>query len=131
MTDESPMHLIRRIMVRQAIRNHKQSVGIGTIIMPINNDESYIFHGTIATVQNSYNPNFFGAFLRLENFLLEVGNEKANVDVLITLPEVNEEYLIRDILVRFNSAKNYRGKDLKKFVSRVPKAIADAWNEEN
>jgi len=118
-------------MVIQSIRTHDQGYHRGTISMPIENGQKYTFTGAIETIQSTFNFDIFSANLHFENFYLEIGKENAYVDFLIHLPEVNKDYLIRPELVFFNSAKKFKGKDFKKFVSKIPKVVADLWNKEN
>jgi hypothetical protein len=128
MTKESPMQRLRRIMVIQCIRTHDQGYHLGTVSMPMENGQKYIFTGAIETIQSTFNFNIFSANLHFENFYLEIGKESALVNFLIHLPEVNKDYLIRPELVSFNSSEKFKGKDLKKFVAKIPKVVSDLWN---
>lgn len=85
----------------------------------------------IQTVQNTLNFNIFGANIRLENYRVQRSDETAIVDVFIILLQVSTDKTLSNISesqVRLNKVSNYKGEDIRKFVSQIPKIIAEDWS---
>ncbi|MDR4490050.1 MAG: hypothetical protein R2685_04005 [Candidatus Nitrosocosmicus sp.] len=83
----------------------------------------------IITVQNTLNPDVFSVIIRFQNLLLRNHDESGQVDILIVIPQYNQNILISPNLINVNAFDSYRGNDIENFVARIPELVVRLWNE--
>lgn len=123
--------ILRGIIVQEAREIEKSKQQHGSVLITLlntSNGQPFSVKADIEIVHNSWSLELFGAIIRIENLPYKLKSGEGNVDMLVSLYEVQDDAKISESMLRVSGVNPFKGAQINQFISDFNQAFVSDWN---